>query len=472
VTITAAATSGGPADASARTRISLMDRTFGVLLIVLLCSVDSSITASIAIFREFAWTPWLYRVPFAPLSAFSVADLVILALTAWVAWRIGMRGRLALTPYLALGVLASIYAAFGLLYVLSVYPAWKPWVFDMKVLLLLFVPYLFLRLTADATVRRWFSPTRIWIYLFVAGAIDTLLTYTIGLVERGAFLGMPIVNPIIPPIVPLIWAFFARRPAVRMAMIALFIVTTLNTLNRAAYIPLFNTIVATAAVTVFLVRMPALRRVTLLVAMITLLHGLSVLAIRYGEHVPLVRNKADGAQIRHTQWENFVRNSEGNLFAVTGKGIGSTWFEYVRIEDPAGFSMGASISSDWEATRYSPVKFIYNWTAPALLQKWGIAGGVALLFVISMFYARLRDAARRTATVLQEPGHVRAVVPHLLIATVFIIENFTFVGALAASLVTSLLAWDVERRAAGSAGATAMDTVRPLAPLNLQPATS
>jgi hypothetical protein len=90
------------------------------------------------------------------------------------------------------------------------------------------------------------------------------------------------------------------------------------------------------------------------------------------------------------------------------------------------------------------VKFIFNWTPPVLIHKWGVLGSISLVFLISRFLHASIVNIQRLKSINSQCIYTNLLEPLLIISLIFIIDNFTFVGVLKTSLITSMLAFELE----------------------------
>jgi hypothetical protein len=349
------------------------------------------------------------------------------------------------SPYLALCWLALAYLGLGAIYNLAVFAAWKPLVYDAKVWLYLTVPYLFLVVAGDR-VRALFTARRVFTYGLIAAAIDFAVVTALNTSGEMPITGVPALPLFIPPIVPLAGMLYATRRRDRTLFLLLLFLTLANLVNRLELIAVMNFGVAWA----FALTFKHTRRATLaarslvVIAYVVGANAIAVIAVVYNPIDAMLGGfKSGGMLVRETQYQNAVLGLEHNLSVVTGKGLGTTWFEYIPVPDPAGYSIGTSLGNSLDDTRDAPVKYIFNWTAPVLFYRWGLIGTLALCALLARLYQR---GARRTRQV-GDRQHDRYSLALFTIAFVLAMENFTFFGALSASVITSIVAFAAEHSA-------------------------
>lgn len=416
-----------------------------LLLVCLLVSVDASLQTSIVFDRTNAWwTPWLYKV--GPLS---VADVVIIGVTAFTLFQLILRGFAILkSPYLAICSLALAYLGLGLLYNLLVYPAWKPFLFDVKTFLYLIVPYLFLHTSRDQSIANWFSPKRLFFYGLIAAAGDLVVVTLQGeIIAEQSIFGLPVVPPFLPAVVPLVGVLLVKTPWHRFLFLLLFGAVMANLLNRLEIIGLFHFAIAAVVVTTLATyrNKGRISRVATVLLMAVAAHLGSALIVVYDPFETFFSEfKSGGILIRQLQFENALLSLERNFPTPTGTGLGTTWFEYIPIVDPTGYSIGTSVGTTLEESRAMPVKYIFNWTAPILLYRWGLLGTVTLYVLAGVFFESAARKIGRIKELNSDQEDWRFLYAVLLIAFVFILEHFSFFGSPSPSLVTSLLAFYVE----------------------------
>ena len=138
-------------------KISL-NKIFCISLVILLLSVESSLQTSIALDRSLAWwTVWLYKI--GPLTLADI-DIILIALNVFIRrYWIDLRKKVTFlfSPYLALCYLAMVYLLIGVLYNLFVFPNWKTFLYDVKAVIYLTIPYSFLHICNNEQLRQWFS---------------------------------------------------------------------------------------------------------------------------------------------------------------------------------------------------------------------------------------------------------------------------------------------------------------------------
>lgn len=156
--------------------------------------------------------------------------------------------------------------------------------------------------------------------------------------------------------------------------------------------------------------------------------------------------KADGANTRHIQMENVLLNFNRNIPGFIGKGLGSTWFEIIPVPEDDIYSVGTSVGVTSKEAMAMPVKFIFNIYAAGVLYKWGILGIVLLIGLISYYYSSMSAQISRLRRAGLASSKARWLAVYLLVGTILIFENFTYIGILKTSLMTSLMAFYVEHQ--------------------------
>ena len=416
-----------------------MRKLLSFLLVVLLMSVESSLQTSIIWDRSTAWTPWLYKV--GPLT---IADMITIAVAAFTLLHILHRSVLPRSAYLGVCLLALVYLYLGFIYNLGVYTFWKTFLYDVKVVLYLTVPYLFFYISRNSAVVNWFTPKHIFIFGAIAAILDFAIVHIWGQSEYPSYLGLPPLLPLVPLPVTIVGLLFARRKSHKALFLLLFSFELVSTINRLSLGSLFNAAIALGYIV-------ALRfRVDFKIKFVSILLGImatnlvAVILLADPFHIPLLAPKAEGALTRQIQLENAVLNFSENIPGVIGKGLGSTWFEHVPIPSYDVYSVGTSVGKTAQESLAMPVKFIFNFGPAALLYKWGVLGTVLLAFFIAQYFERSANKLRQLGQCPANRHAVRYSYAVLIISSIFVIENFTYIGILKTSLITSLLAFYVE----------------------------
>jgi hypothetical protein len=416
----------------------------GAIFAILLISVDFSLQSSLAFDRSHAvWTAWYYTI-----HRIRVADLLIAGLA--VATAVGIVRRWASRPlksyYLALPALALVYLGIGGLYNIFVYYAPKDWLYDAGVILFLSVPYLALHYLASPSLQGWFTPVRIFALAAMGTVLDFVIVTLKGTVEYPHFLRLPAILTLVPLGVSAAAVIYSPGLRYRLGFLALWAIDLLSAVNRLALSQL-ATLVGDVGFSVLLpqARGRILRFGIVLVGIVVFNVG-SVVMLTNPFDWGLISAKAEGIATRRIQIEDMVMNYDHNLPVLIGKGLGATWFDYVPVPPADIYSVGTSVGDTPQQSIASPVQFIFNFGPPALIYKWGLIGIVLLAWLLARFYGGNRDALDSA-----DAGHngvdrkwLRLA---LLIAFLFALHNFTYVGALRDSFITSLLAYYIERRA-------------------------
>jgi hypothetical protein len=410
------------------------------LFLILLLSVDSSLHPSLHLHRlGIWWSPWLEK-----LSRFSVADVFILIATVYTAVKLGSAPKkygVRMSPYLTVGVLACIYLGLGLIYNLWVYTFWKDFLYDIKAVLYLTVPYLFVRHCVDNRMREWFRPPVLFTYVAISGLIDWVIVR--GNPEYPSYFGLPVLPPLVPISVSIVGVLYSRSTRAKAGWILLGVVETINAANRLSLNGFYQGVVAVVLIVIMRPRLDIVGRFVLVLSAFVLLNLGSVFLVRSPLSTPLVAQKVAGASTRQVQLDNVLRNFDQNIPGVLGKGLGSTWYEYIPIPGNDIYSVGTSVGTTPEESLRSPVKFVFNWEPPSTLYKWGVVGTVALIFLLVRFY---HLTSRRIYRLRHDlgPSRTRDAQAYLMIAYIFAVQNFTYIGPLKTSMLTAMIAGYVD----------------------------
>lgn len=420
-----------------------------LLLIILLLSIEASLQTSIVWDRSEAWTPWLYKI-----GPFSIADFVIISISLVTVLMLLRRGRLVRSCYLNICALAWGYLGIGILYNLFVFTWWKTVLYDLKVVLYLTMPYLFLQVVGVERIRRWLAPPIIFVYVALAGLGDLIIVHSFGQVEYPSFLGLPVIPPLVPLSLLIVGALLAPGWRYRLMFIALLAFEVFNTFNRLSLGLLFQGALALGLVGIFRIgkkQSPVLRASLILIWLV----GTQIIYMLMLDN-PFqwgwLSVKADGANTRHIQMENVLLNFNRNIPGFIGKGLGSTWFEIIPVPEDDIYSVGTSVGVTSKEAMAMPVKFIFNLYAAGVLYKWGILGIVLLIGLISYYYSSMSAQISRLRRAGLASSKARWLAVYLLVGTILIFENFTYIGILKTSLMTSLMAFYVEHQIKFHAG--------------------
>jgi len=410
-------------------------------LVVLLLTVEFSLQTSIIWTRSFAMTPWLYKI-----GAFSVADVVIISVTVFTALLLLKRGLIQQSYYSRVCTLAWGYLAIGVIYNLFVFRLWKTFLYDLKVVLYLTVPYLFLKTVNTKRLLGWFTPPRLFFYVALATLGDFIIVHSWGKSEYPSWLGLPSILPLVPLSLLVVGVMFA--PGHRWRLIFAFLMTfeVVSAFNRLSLGMLFAAAIAMGVAWILSVgkKLSYPLQVGAILFWIVAVQGVYLFLLTNPFQWPWLIAKSEGALTRQIQMENAFLNFNRNIPGIIGKGLGSTWFEIVPLEQHDIYAVGTSVAKTSEEAMSMPVKFIFNIPAAAILHKWGILGTVALISLIVLYYKKLYRWIKRLSGNVLDPSEARWLYFYLLVSTVFIIENFTYIGILKTSLMTSLLAFYVE----------------------------
>jgi hypothetical protein len=312
------------------------------------------------------------------------------------------------------------------------------------VVLYLTVPYLFLYTSRNSTIVKWFTPKRIFTFGAVAAILDFAIVHIWGQVEYPSYLGLPPLLSLVPLPVTIVGLLFARRKSHKAFFFLLFLFELVSTINRLSLESLYNAAVALGYIIVL--RFKANFKIKFIAILLVIIAAnlMAVILMADPFHIPILAAKAEGVLTRRIQLENVILNLSENIPGVIGKGLGSTWFEYVPIPNYDLYSVGTSVGRTAQESFAMPVKFIFNFRPAALLYKWGILGTLLLAFFITRYFQRAADELRQLEQCTASRHTVRYFYAVLIISTIFVIENFTYIGILKTSLITSLLAFYVE----------------------------
>src|SRR2546422_1843105 len=129
------------------------------LLLLLVATLDFTLQTSSVLEKTTYWTPWLLK-----LGPISVSDIAIVLLATYTLFRFCQRPAIPNSPYVLLCSLLVLYLVIGIIYNLQVFSLWKTYLYDVKIVMYLIVPYFFLFvIRARENIIRVFTPKKIFI---------------------------------------------------------------------------------------------------------------------------------------------------------------------------------------------------------------------------------------------------------------------------------------------------------------------
>jgi hypothetical protein len=426
---------------------NIINKLLGTFLILLLLSVESSLQTSIALDRSLAlWTVWLYK-----LGSLTIADIGIILISLYVLINVFLslsknQQIWTSSPYLGLCYLAVVYLFIGFLYNLFVFTNWKTFFYDIKAIIYLTVPYLFLYFCKSQQLRKWFNYKNIFIFLGLSGIIDFVIVSLLNTSEYPSFLGLPSFPSIVPLSVAIPGVIYTKNKLYKRLLLLLILLEIIFSINRLSLGSLYNSaILIISCILIVTSHLNFPQRFLAILGLILFINFTSVFMINNPFEFSMLEAKSDGAITRKIQMENALLNFNENIPGIIGKGLGSTWFEYIPIPSGDIYSVGTSLGETAEDSLSSSVKFIFNWTPPVLIHKWGILGSISIVFLVTKFLHSSISNIERVKSINKYDKYNDLLYPLLIITLIFIIENFTFIGILKSSLITSMLAFELEK---------------------------
>lgn len=417
-----------------------MAKILALLLVLLLLTVEMSLQTSIIWNRSGAWTPWLYKV-----GIFSIADIIIIAVSVCVLVKLLLRPVIAKSPYICLCLLACFYLCIGLIYNIGVFTLWKTYLYDVKVILYLLIPYLFLySVNRKVYITGLFTPELIFIYAAVASLIDFIIVNVLGQAEYPKFLKFITIPSLIPLSVTIVGIIYSKKTRYRLLFLFLMFFEILNAVNRVSLGFIFQFMVIIFYIIILRLNMRFKARFVTLLAAVFIVNIGTVMLIYNPFNLSLLAQKKQGFMTRQIQMDNALENFWHNIPGFIGKGIGSTWFEYYKIPEVDIYSVGTSVGYIPEEAMSMPVKFVFNFVPPSLLHKWGVCGSILLVFWVTRYFHVLHQKIRQLSKTGVDEGQIRYFSAVLLISTLFALDSFVYIGVLKTSLITSLLAFYTE----------------------------
>ncbi|MBT9164889.1 MAG: hypothetical protein DDT23_00900 [candidate division WS2 bacterium] len=313
--------------------------------------------------------------------------------------------------------------------------------------LYLLVPYLFLNSIKDRIkLIRLLSPKHIFTYVAIASLIDSVVVNLSGKSEYPHILGFPAILPLLPMAVILAGIIYAKKTTHKIIFLAFLGFEFVSAINRLSLGLLFNAAQMLLFIFVLHFNLRFTARFIAIFASILLINLTSILLITNPFNWTLLAAKAEGSITRQIQMENAVENFKHNIPGVIGKGLGSTWFEYIPIPETDIYSVGTSVGATSEDAMGMPVKFVFNFGPAALLHKWGIIGTIILIFLLAQYYhvssKKIRELQRYGVDMI----NIRYLKAVLLISFLYAFGSYIYIGNLKESLITSLLAFYTENQ--------------------------
>jgi len=275
--------------------------------------------------------------------------------------------------------------------------------------------------------------------------MDFVVVTAKGTVEYPQYLGLPPILTLVPLGVSAAGIIYAPSQRYRVLFLILLIVESVSVVNRVA----LGQLATVAGDIVFILVLPQIRprmaQTAFVLVAIVSFNVASTIMLSSPLNWSLLPAKSEGAATRQIQIEDVFINYQYNLPIWIGKGLGATWFDYIPVPRRDIYSVGTSVGSTAEESVASPAKFIFNFGPPSLLCKWGVVGVILLAWLLARFYGRNREAldALGIDPASSEAKWLRFA---LLIAFLFALHNYRYIGALRDSFITSLLAFYIESR--------------------------
>jgi hypothetical protein len=377
------------------------------------------------------------------LCGLSVADIFII-ISAIYTFYLSLKRKFQFPPsgYLRICSVAILYLIIGCLYNIFVYSHLKSFLYDFKTVLYLTIPYLFLLVCEDTKLRSSLTYKRIFFLSTISGIIDFIIVYSSNSSEYPSFLGFPTFPILIPLPALIIGLFYVKRWRHISCLLILISVEITTSINRLALGYLFNSLTLLFYPQLVNLRRTRISRFLLILFFIILTNFIAAAQLTNPFNINILSAKSDGSLTRIIQLDNALINFSQNIPGIFGKGLGVTWFEYIPIPSEDIYSVGTSMGETAEDSMSSNVKFIFNWTPPVLVHKWGILGVVLLSWSFSNY---IELSLRRNHSEKFQLSPLPQELSFLLtLSLFFIIDNFTFIGVLKSSMITSLLAFHVE----------------------------
>lgn len=403
----------------------------------LLANVESSLQTSIVLDRSTAHSAWLFKI-----GALSLADYVLLFATIFTIARIILVKKISISssPYFYIIMIMVLYLFIGILYNITVFYHLKSFLFDLKVVLWLIIPFLFL-LSVETDKTNKISIINVFVFLSIGKIIDFLIVQFTGVVEYPSLSGLPVFPSFLPAVVVFVGIGLSKKKIHKTLFSLVLLLDLLNAINRLSLGVVFDYLITPLILMVFWLPIKTFLRYILLTVLLFSLTSVMVF-ILYNP-IGIVAHKSDGANTRVIATENFWANAQENIPGVIGKGLGSTYFDRIGINKQDVYSFGTSMGESFEESAESDVLFIMHGPMGPFY-KWGLIGYLFLIFLIvrSHNYYFRKLSKLRPSLNDEQYGQLFA---ELLITSWFLITYIIGIGQVNPSLVTSLLVYIVHR---------------------------
>ncbi len=402
---------------------------FIISTLLLVFFVETTLQTSVIFDRAETYSLWLKKI-----GVVSFPDIFIIINTFVVCVIFIIKGKIFISQELkTLLLISSIYLLIGALYNAVIYFNIKTYMYDIKCILFLFVPYLVLnnfKQTNLPILRKFLNPKLIIIIGCLGALFDTCYINLFGEAEYPSVLGLPIYAALPHPFLLILLLICTEKKAAKILVLTLIAIDVIGLVNKITLTLIYYYIAGFAFSIIFLM----LRKRKEFVGVLSFAFILIEIVVPIyflTQRNSILQSKSDGVITRNIQWDNYIANSKMNIPGIIGKGLGTTWFEIFPIPEADIYSVGSSLGNDIDKSMNSKVKFIFNIVPAGILYKWGFIGSILIAFYMRKW---LLVNQNKPYVVLEDKSKFLGMVAFLMF-----LQNLMYVGVLRTSLYASIL---------------------------------
>ena len=353
-------------------------RVVVLLILLLLFFSETSLDTSLAIEKKSIHSIYLFR-----LGGLAITDWIIIFISTLVIIFSFQKGFLHVGIMKPILTLFIIYLGIGFMYNLTVMWELKGYLYDAKVSLYLFVPYLALSMFCRKLVITSDLIFKISFLLVIGILLDAVYIGFFGDPEYEKQINMPLILKIVP-IELLVGIFFFLNIGKRYSFLAL-VYEFFSSYNRANLGSIFYG--SLSFYWIFFIKLRL--NFNLKVTFMTLSYYLIIIGVPllimfvFSELISL---KKGGMELRRIEIFNFIENAQINFPIFIGKGLGATWYEVIAPNISNVYSQGHLIDKD--------INFIWHNTLAGSFYKFGVIGSFCLIFYLSFISVKLYQVSR------------------------------------------------------------------------------
>lgn len=351
----------------------MMKKIILFLLSTLIFFPETSLDSSLAIEKNSLYSIYLYR-----LLGLTISDWVILALSLIIFTSMILTWKIYLGIVKPLLQVYVFYLMLGLIFNVTVNYDLKSYLYDLKVTLYIFIPYL--SLTIINYRVNYFNNTivkKVLVLIILGAVLDAIYISYKGGAEYSSAYGMPLILAL-APLKLLVGIFYYLK--IKKISFPIMMFEILSTISRTSLGNLFWGIVSTVWIFLLSINLKFRSKVFLLVSsyyVLIVIVPTSIILV-FNDLVPV---KKTGVEIRKVEITNFIENSKQNIPIIIGKGLGTTWKKFQVSEKSNVYSEGHLLNSEYN--------FIWHNTLAGTFYKFGILGSLFLIIYLSIVSVRV-----------------------------------------------------------------------------------